>query len=69
MKSRLLIVGCVGTVMTALCCFTPLLPVVLGAIGLGALTGTLYNDTVLLPLLALFVILTGVALWRMKKSS
>ena len=39
--NRLLIAGVVGTVVAALCCFTPILVVLLALIGLGALTGYL----------------------------
>ncbi|WP_424988904.1 mercury resistance system transport protein MerF [Microbulbifer sp. S227A] len=67
MKSKLLVVGLTGTVLAALCCFTPLLPVVLTALGMTGLLGVLYNDAVLLPMLAGFLILTGYALWRQKK--
>ncbi|MEX0741386.1 MAG: mercury resistance system transport protein MerF [Phycisphaeraceae bacterium] len=52
-NSTLLKVGIIGTVITALCCFTPILVVLLGALGLAALTG--YLDYVLLPALAIFV--------------
>lgn len=45
-----------GTVLIALCCFTPILVVVFGAIGLGALTG--YLDYILLPALAIMIGLT-----------
>ena len=48
-------VGLVGTLVTAVCCFTPALVVVLSLVGLSALTG--YLDMVLLPLLVLFVVL------------
>ncbi|WP_231476857.1 mercury resistance system transport protein MerF [Sulfitobacter mediterraneus] len=67
MKSKLLALGIGGTVFAILCCFTPLLPVVLTALGLTGLLGVLYNDAVLLPVLAGFLILTGYALWRQKK--
>ena len=67
MKSKLLAVGLAGTVLAALCCFTPLLPVVLTAFGLSGLLGVLYNDAVLLPMLAGFLILTGYAIWLQKK--
>ena len=67
MKNRLLTLGLAGSVIAALCCFTPLLPVVLTALGLGGLIGTLYTDAVLLPVLAGFLVLTGVALWRKTK--
>lgn len=55
----------VGTVIVALCCFTPVLVVLLGAVGLAALTG--YLDYVLLPALAIFIGLTVYALWRKRQ--
>lgn len=61
-NNRLLKIGVVGTVLTALCCFTPLLVIVLGAVGLSALIGAL--DLVLLPLLAIFLAITVYALWK-----
>ena len=64
--NRLLKVGVVGTVIAAVCCFTPLLVVVLGALGLSALVGVL--DYVLLPVLALFIALTVYALWKRKRA-
>ena len=67
MKSKLLAFGLGGTLLAALCCFTPLLPIVLTALGLTGLLGVLYNDAVLLPVLAGFLILTGYAIWRLKK--
>lgn len=60
--SRLLKIGLTGTVITALCCFTPVLVVLLGALGLSAVVGIL--DFVLLPLLAVFIAVTGYALWK-----
>ena len=48
MKSNLLKVGLVGSVVTAICCFTPILVVLMGAAGLAAWTGKL--DLVLFPL-------------------
>ncbi|RMF13790.1 MAG: mercury resistance system transport protein MerF [Gammaproteobacteria bacterium] len=60
----LLKTGIIGTVVTALCCFTPVLVIVLGAVGLSAWTG--YLDVVLLPALALFVALTVYAWVRRK---
>ncbi|MFQ5347322.1 MAG: mercury resistance system transport protein MerF [Rhodothalassiaceae bacterium] len=59
---RLLGVGIVGTIVTALCCFTPVLVILLGAVGLSALLGWL--DYVLLPALGLFLLITAYALWR-----
>lgn len=54
-----------GTVLVALCCFTPIPVVLLGVVGLSAMTG--YLDFVLLPVLGLFLGLTIYALWRKKK--
>lgn len=59
--------GLVGSVIVALCCFTPILVILLAAIGLSALTG--YLDAVLLPALAIFVGLTIYAIWRQRKAT
>ena len=61
-SSRLLKAGVIGSAVIALCCFTPILVVTLGIMGLGALTG--YLDYVLLPALAMFVGITIFALLR-----
>lgn len=61
MSRRLLRIGVVGTVVAAICCSTPVLVALLGAVGLSALTG--YLDVVLLPALAVFLALTGYAIW------
>lgn len=66
MKNKLLALGVGGTILTALCCFTPILPVVLTALGLTGLLGVVYSDAFLLPILAGFLILTGYAIWRQK---
>ena len=47
--------GIVGSVVAAICCFTPILVILLGVLGLGAATG--YLDYVLLPALGFFLIL------------
>jgi mercuric ion transport protein len=54
--------GVTGTIITALCCFTPVLVVLFGVVGLSAVIG--YLDYVLLPALLFFVLLTIYALWR-----
>lgn len=54
--------GIVGIVIAALCCFTPVLVLLLGVVGLSAVTG--YLDYVLLPALIFFVGLTAYAIWR-----
>ncbi|WP_299153782.1 mercury resistance system transport protein MerF [uncultured Tateyamaria sp.] len=67
MKSKLLAFGLVGSMLAALCCFTPLLPIVLTGLGLTGLLGVIYNDAILLPLMAGFIILAGYAFWLQKK--
>ena len=62
MKDRLLSTGVIGTVVAALCCFTPILVWLLAGIGLSAAIA--YLDMVLLPALAVFIAITGYALWR-----
>ena len=59
----LLTTGVIGTVIAALCCFTPFLVVLLGAVGLSAWLGWL--DYVLLPALGIFVCLTAYAVFRL----
>lgn len=66
MKDRLLKIGIIGTVIAALCCFTPVLVILFGAVGLSALVG--YLDLVLLPALAVFLVITGYALWKRSKT-
>ncbi len=63
-QRKLLGLGIAGTVITALCCFTPVLIIFLGAVGLSGLLG--YLDYALLPALAFFVGLTVYALYRNK---
>jgi mercuric ion transport protein len=65
-NDRLLKYGLIGTVIVALCCFTPILVILLGAVGLSALLGWL--DIVLLPALAVFVGITLYALWRRQRT-
>ncbi len=45
-----------GTILVALCCFTPILVIALTAVGLAAFTP--YLDFVLFPALAVLVIVT-----------
>lgn len=59
-NNRLLKFGVVGTVITALCCFTPVLVVLFGVVGLSAMVGML--DVILFPALAVFIGITMYAL-------
>jgi len=59
-------VGIIGAVLIALCCFTPILVILLGAVGLAAFTG--YLDVVLLPALVAFIALAIYAVRRQRKA-
>ena len=63
-KGMMLKTGVVGTVIAALCCFTPVLVILFGAVGLSALVG--YLDFVLFPALGFFILLTIYALYKRK---
>lgn len=65
-RDRLFVTGLIGSVITALCCFTPALAVLLGAVSLSAWVGWL--DIVLLPVLAAFLALTFYALIRGRRA-
>ena len=65
MKDPLLAIGLGGTALTALCCFTPVLVLALGAAGLGA--AAVWLDMILLPALGAFILTTGYALWRRRR--
>jgi mercuric ion transport protein len=55
-----------GTVLVALCCFTPILVIALAAVGMSAFTP--YLDYVLFPAMVLMITLTFVSYIRWKKS-
>jgi len=61
-RDRWLVLGVIGAALTCLACLTPALVLLLGAIGLGALTGRL--DLLLFPLLVGFA---GFAVYRYRQ--
>jgi mercuric ion transport protein len=63
-KFTLLKVGIVGSVITALCCFTPVLVLLFGVVGLVWLVG--YLDYVLFPALFIFLGITLYAIWKLR---
>ena len=65
--STILGTGIAGSVIAAICCFTPILVILLGAVGLSAWLGWL--DYVLLPALALFLGITAYGLWRRRHAA
>jgi mercuric ion transport protein len=67
MSQRMIVGGVVGSVIAALCCFTPVLVVLFGALGLSAWLG--WADYVLMPALIFFMLLTGYAVYRQKRNA
>ncbi|TAJ33928.1 mercury resistance system transport protein MerF [Bosea sp. (in: a-proteobacteria)] len=66
MSHRLIAGGIIGGAIAALCCFTPVLVVLFGAVGLSAWLG--WADYVLMPALLFFVLLTGYAIYRRRRN-
>jgi len=58
--------GLCGTIVIGICCVTPIAVIALTALGFSAMIGWL--DTILLPALAGFAILTAYAFWRLRKT-
>tara|TARA_R110001599_G_scaffold353799_1_gene598070 strand:+ start:1563 stop:1769 length:207 start_codon:yes stop_codon:yes gene_type:complete len=65
--TTLLKTGIIGTVITAICCFTPILVVLFGVVGLSAWLGWL--DYVLFPALAIFITMAAYAVWRRRAAA
>lgn len=63
----LLRTGIIGTLVAAVCCFTPVLVVLLGVAGLSAWLGWL--DYVLLPALVLFLAVTAYAIVQRRRKT
>lgn len=64
-NGSLLKTGATCTCVSALCCATPVLVILLGAVGLSAWAG--YLDYVLLPALVISVAVTGYALMMRRR--
>ncbi len=64
---NLLRTGVIGSVIAAVCCFTPALVLLFAAAGLSAWMGWWLDYFVLYPALALFLGLTGYAVYRLKR--
>lgn len=62
-----LVAAVIGTVLVALCCFTPLLVVILGIVGSSILAP--YLDYMLLPALVVMVIITIISYRKWRQSS
>lgn len=66
-QNKLLGISATGTVVMAVCCFTPALVLLFAALGISSLMGA-WLDLILLPALAAFLCLTVYALLRRKKT-
>lgn len=64
-QQTLLKTGIIGSLIAAICCLTPVLVVLLGAVGFAAFIG--YLDYVLMPALVVFLGITAYAFFGMKK--
>ncbi|MDQ6994708.1 MAG: mercury resistance system transport protein MerF [Mariprofundaceae bacterium] len=64
--STLLKTSILATIVAAICCFTPALVILLGAVGLATWTG--YLDMILIPALVLFIGLTIYAFMQHDKA-
>ena len=63
--NKLICTGGAGSVIVANCSFTPVLVVLLGAVGRSAVLG--WIDYVRFPALAFFIALTVYAVWRQQR--
>ncbi len=66
MARRWFHIGLGATIITAICCFTPLLVWLFALLGLSAWLGWL--DLILLPLLGIFAALTLIAYFQSRKA-
>jgi mercuric ion transport protein len=67
LRNKLFCTGAGGTVIVALCCFTPLLVVLFGLAGVSAWLG--WIDYVLFPALGFFILLTLYAVYKRQRNS
>ncbi|MDO6657517.1 mercury resistance system transport protein MerF [Anaerobacillus sp. 1_MG-2023] len=66
-RNKTFITGVIGTIIALICCTTPVSIILLGTVGLGALTG--YLDYVLIPALGLFILITFFSYRKRTKTS
>ncbi len=61
--------GIIGTVVAALCCFTPFLVIVFAGLGISAWMGWWLDYFLLYPALAFFLGMTAYAIYRLKRNA
>jgi len=67
MNKTLFKTGVIGSAIAALCCFTPVLVILFGVLGISALVG--YLDYVLLPMLGIFLVMVVVSFFWKEQSA
>jgi mercuric ion transport protein len=67
-NNKYLPVGLTGTVLVALCCFTPALVLLLGALGLSAFVGW-WLDLILFPALAIFMAIAAYGFYLRRRAN
>ncbi len=67
-NSKLLPVGLTGSLLMALCCFTPALVLLLGALGLSTFVGW-WLDLILFPAMAIFMAIAAYGFYQRKRAS
>ncbi|WP_293140916.1 mercury resistance system transport protein MerF [Moritella sp.] len=64
MSRKMFKTGVLGGIVTAICCFTPILVIIFSAVGLAA--AIKYLDFVLFPMLAMFIVLAVVGFIKLR---
>ncbi|SQD77041.1 mercury resistance system transport protein MerF [Moritella yayanosii] len=64
MSRKMFKTGVLGGIVTAICCFTPILVIIFSAVGLAA--AIKYLDLVLFPMLAMFIVLAVVGFIKLR---
>jgi len=64
MSRKMFKAGVLGGIVTAICCFTPILVIIFSALGLAA--AIKYLDFVLFPMLAIFIVLALVGFIKLR---
>lgn len=63
-EKKIFQVGLIGSVIAAICCFTPVLVILFGVVGLSAFVYVL--DAVLIPALVIFLGVAGYGVYLMR---
>ena len=67
-SGKLIGIGGVGALLAAICCFTPALVLLLGALGLSALVGW-WLDLILFPAMAIFMGVAAYGLYSRRRAA